>query len=79
MTHCPTCGQKIVKAARRACADCGKPIAGRHKWFFGDDGRARHRICEEPDAYTRATAKPAPTLPLGLDPRVNISVSEDLV
>lgn len=57
MTHCPTCGQRIVKAARRVCADCGKPIGGHHKWFFGDDGRARHRVCERPEEYK--TTEPA--------------------
>lgn len=53
MTHCPTCGQSIVKAAKRRCADCGKPIGTRHKYFFGEDGRVRHRVCENPTSYAR--------------------------
>lgn len=51
MTHCPTCGQRIVKAARRVCADCGKTIARHDKYFFGEDGRVRHRLCDNPKSY----------------------------
>ena len=51
MTHCPTCGQRIVKVARRVCAHCSKTIARHDKWFFGEDGRVRHRICTDPTSY----------------------------
>ena len=61
-THCPACGQRIVQQARRVCADCQKPIGGHHKWFFGADGRARHRVCEQPDAYLKGPIETPPMI-----------------
>lgn len=62
-THCPACGQRIVQPAKRMCADCGKSIARHDKYFFGTDGRIRHRVCEEPTHYAR-TGKQPQTPPL---------------
>lgn len=55
-THCPTCGQKIMRSSRRICADCGKPIKRYDKWYFGEDSRIRHRSCVNPQGYVTAEA-----------------------
>ena len=36
---------------RRICAECAGPIDRYHKWYFGEDGRARHRVCSNPAHY----------------------------
>jgi hypothetical protein len=53
MKTCPTCGRPIPDPHRpkRVCARCGHQIKGGHKWVFNSDGRAQHRICEDPDSY----------------------------
>lgn len=60
MTQCPTCGQRIVKQSRRVCADCSKQITRHHKWFIGEDGRVRHRVCSSPDSYVAEPVKAPP-------------------
>lgn len=53
---------EVLKQSRRVCADCSKPISGRHKWFFGEDGRARHRVYEQPDSYAKEERPVEPSL-----------------
>jgi DNA-directed RNA polymerase subunit RPC12/RpoP len=53
MTICDKCGQQVnppasQQAGRRICADCGKRIRKREKWFIGIDGRLHHRDCAMP-------------------------------
>ena len=53
MTICDKCGQELnppvlQKAGKRICADCGKRIRKRERWFIGVDGRLRHRNCAMP-------------------------------
>jgi hypothetical protein len=53
MTICDKCGSELnppvlQQAGRRICADCGKRIRKRERWFIGVDGRLRHRDCKMP-------------------------------
>jgi len=63
---CPTCGQTWPeKRSGRICADCSIRIGGHHKWFFGKDGRPRHRDCNNPTSYpneVRSGEQAVPTL-----------------
>jgi hypothetical protein len=36
----------------RICKDCGKQILNRHKFYFGEDGRVRHKCCKSPESIT---------------------------
>ncbi len=46
---CPTCGQPLPQArGHRVCADCGKRMGNRDKWFIGGDGKLHHKNCENP-------------------------------
>lgn len=76
MTHCPTCGQRIITQSRRLCADCGKPIARHDKYFFGADSRIRHRVCEQPTSYTKGPAETLPMIEALEAPQTSIEVSQ---
>lgn len=56
-TSCPTCGQLLPNArGKRMCAACGKQIVRHDKWFFGGDGRPRHKDCSNPAGYPKVDA-----------------------
>jgi len=47
---CPTCGQIWPSArGKRMCSGCRKQIRRHDKWYFGADGRPRHKDCEHPE------------------------------
>ena len=52
---CPTCGRPypVERKPKRVCCKCGQQILTGHKWRFNEDGRAEHRVCEDPDSYKK--------------------------
>jgi DNA-directed RNA polymerase subunit RPC12/RpoP len=53
MNICDKCGSelnppRLQAAGKRICADCGKRIRLRERWYIGVDGRLRHRDCQMP-------------------------------
>lgn len=51
--RCPTCGRPFPGPwkPRKVCALCKMPIRRGHKWQFTEDGRAVHRVCDDPESY----------------------------
>lgn len=54
--RCPEC-KRPMGSPTRICWDCKKPITRHHKWTVGADGRIRHRICSDPEAYQKSRAR----------------------
>ena len=42
----------------RTCADCGKRMGYRDKWFIGGDGKLHHKNCASPVAPGKETPEP---------------------
>lgn len=60
--RCPACGRLISDPHRpkRICARCGNQIRRYDKWGFNEQGRAEHRVCEDPTSYVREEDRPEP-------------------
>jgi hypothetical protein len=50
-SRCPACRQSIPVTPVRICSLCKNQIVRHDKWCFGQDGRVRHRHCDNPGDY----------------------------
>ena len=51
---CPACGQTLPDRRGRICSECQLPIGSHHKFYFVGS-RVRHRDCDDPKLYKKAS------------------------